>query len=289
MVPGQVLGGMTAQLGTVTLGVVDSAGVAWGLKTLDGWDSADVQATLTTRQQDHGAWWSPVYLGPRPITITGTITAPSPTALTTAIDQLLAACSLADTTLIVNEPQQSRRATVRRSGKPIVQRVTDTIATYSLLVTAQDPRRYETTQRSSSTALASLTGGLVLPAAMPWTMSASAVTGYITCANSGTFETRPVLTVSGPVSQPQVSALLPDGTVRTLSYTGQDLVAGDQLVIDTDAHTVTQGGASRRRWLAIAGGGWPTIPAGSSVQFSFRAAAYNASARLTVTWRSAWN
>jgi hypothetical protein len=284
MVPGQVLSGITAQLGGLLLSGVDAAGVAWTLGDLQGWDSADVQATLTNRSQDHGAWWSPVYLGARPITITGTITAPDAGTLDAAIDQLLTACPLTDTTLTVYQATP-RQATVRRSGKPVIAYQTDTVATYSLLVTAQDPRRYSTTFNQVSTPLPSISGGLVLPATAPLAMSATTVAGSITALNSGTFATRPVFTISGPVSQPIVATLYPDGTVKALSYSGTDLAAGDQLVIDTDAHTVQQGGASRRRWIS---GTWPDIPAGTQVQIQFRAATYNANALLTAAWRSAW-
>jgi hypothetical protein len=286
MIPGQVLGGVTVQLGGVLLGVVDSNSVAWSINPdgVQGWDSADVRATLTDRQQDHGSWFAPVYLGSRPITLTGTITAPSAALLDAAFEQLLSACSLTDTTLIVND-SIPRQATVRRSGKPVLVKVTDRIATYSLLVTAGDPRRYSTTLNQLSTALPSISGGLSLPATAPLALSATTVAGSIAALNSGSFATRPVFTISGPVSQPVVATLYPDGTVKALSYTGADLAAGDQLVIDTDAHTVQQGGASRRRWIS---GAWPDIPAGVQVQFQFRAATYNANALLTATWRSAW-
>lgn len=284
MVPGQVLGGTTVSLGGLLLGAVDSSGVAWTLTTLDGWDGSDVRATFTDRQQDHGSWAAPVYLGARPITLTGTITALDGPTLDGAIEQVLAACALTDTVLVVNEtiPKQ---ATVRRSGKPIIQKVTDRIATYSLLVTAADPRRYSTTLQSTSTSLPAVSGGLTLPAAMPWTMSATVAAGSFPAQNTGSFESRPVFTVTGPVSQPTIAALYPDGTVEALAYTGADLATGEQLILDTDAHTVMLGGASRRRWIS---GTWPTIPANTTVLFQFRAATYNANALLTATWRSAW-
>jgi hypothetical protein len=44
---------------------------------------------------------------------------------------------------------------------------------------------------------------------------------------------------------------------------------------------------SRRRFLTVSAG-WPTIPAGSSVNYQFQSSTYNASAMLTATWRSAW-
>lgn len=284
--PGTNLDGLRATLGSVALGTVDAQGIAWTLQTLEGWDSPDVRAEFTDREGDNGSWASPVYLGSRPITLGGTIIAPSQSLLEQAMDQLRAAAGLDDTTLTVWEgvPKQ---ATVRRSGKALMQYVTDTVATYSVMVTAADPRRYDTNLQTGSTGLPLTSGGLTLPATMPWTLSATTVAGQITAFNAGTFETRPVLILNGPVTGPKILAQLPDGTVQFLTYS-QDLASGEQLVIDTDAHTViVNGQASRRRFLTIPNG-WPAIPAQSTVIFQFSASTYNASALLTARWRSAW-
>lgn len=284
---GQDLGGLSVDLGAIPLGRVDANGVAWSLQSFDGWDSAEVRSEYTEREADHGAWASPVYLGSRPITLAGTVTAPDRVTLEDALERLRTAAALGDTTLVVYELTGSKQATVRRSGKPLMAYVTDRIATYSVLVTAADPRRYGTTLQTGTTGLPSRTGGLTLPATMPMTLSATTVSGVISAVNTGTFETRPVLTISGPVTAPTVFALYPDGTVRQLLYS-QDLQTGDVLTIDTDAHTVTlNGSVSRRRFMTVLSG-WPSIPAGGSVNYQFKSTATNATATLTATWRSAW-
>lgn len=284
---GQDLGGLSVDLGAIPLGRVDSNGVAWSLQSFDGWDSAEVRSEYTEREADHGAWASPVYLGSRPITLAGTVTAPDRTTLEDALERLRTAVALGDTTLVVYELTGSKQATVRRSGKPLMAYVTDRIATYSVLVTAADPRRYSTTLQSGTTGLPSTTGGLTFPVTFPITFSATTVSGQINAVNSGSADTRPVLTIAGPVVAPIVSTLYPDGTVRQLIYS-IDLVSGDVLTIDTDAHTVIlNGGVSRRRFMSVPSG-WPTIPAGSSVNYQFQSGTYNSSAMLTATWRSAW-
>nr|WP_203617816.1 phage tail domain-containing protein [Streptomyces bauhiniae] len=268
------------------LGATDSAGVAWRLQTLEGWDSPEVRADFQDREADHGAWASPVYLGSRPITLSGVIEAPDRATLQTAMDQLSAAVSLTDTALTVWE-QTPKQAIVRRSGKLLTQYVTDRTATWSVLVTAADPRRYETTQQTGTTGLPSTTGGLTFPVTFPAAFSATTVSGQIVASNTGSIGTRPVITITGPVSAPSVSALYPDGSVRQLLYS-LDLAAGDTLVIDVDAHSVLlNGNVSRRRFLTVSGG-WPAIPASAAVAFQFQAAAYNPTAALTVAWRSAW-
>ena len=284
--PGATLDGLQATLGNVALGAIDSNGVAWYLQTLDGWDSPDVRAEFTEREGDHGAWSSPVYLGSRPITLGGTIVAPSRPALETAMDQLREAAGLTDTVLTVAETVP-KQATVRRSGKPLMQYLTPNKATYSVMVTAGDPRRYSTTLQSQTTGLPVTSGGLTPPFTFPITFSATGGPGQVTAVNSGDFETRPVLTLAGPVVAPLVSAIYPDGSVRQLVYS-QDLATGDVLTIDTDAHTVLiNGGVSRRRFMTVSGS-WPTIGAGQSVNYLFQSNTYSATATLTVSWRSAW-
>jgi hypothetical protein len=284
--PGTDIDSRQATLGSLRLGAVDTAGVAWFLQGMEGWDSPEVRAELQDREADHGSWASPVYLGSRPITLKGTVEAPNRSSLDGALDQLYAAAALTDTTLTVWEATP-KQATVRRSGKVLTEYVTDRVATWSVLMTAADPRRYSTTLQSGTTGLPTTSGGLAFPTTFPIAFSATTVSGQIGAANSGSMDTRPVLTVAGPVVAPTVSALYPDGTVKQLAYS-LDLASGDVLVIDTDAHTVTLNGAtSRRRFMTVASG-WPTIPAGSSVNYQFQSGTYNALAMLTASWRPAW-
>lgn len=285
--PGQVLGGKTVALGSsVLLGAVDAAGVAWTVNPdgLQGWDSSDVRTQYADREADHGAWAGPTYLAARVITLAGTIVAPDLPSLDTAMDQLAAAAALTDTGLTVNETIP-RQCTVRRSGKLLLQPITDRIATYSVLLTAADPRRYSTTQQSQSTPLPSVSGGLSLPITLPLTITASTASGSFTLTNPGTIATRPVLTITGPVTNPTIVAQRPDGTVTQQTYT-DTLGPGDVLVIDCDAHTVVLNGiVSRRRYLS---GAWPEIPPGSALTFQWSAASYDPSALLAGTCRAAW-
>ncbi|RPE27276.1 phage tail domain-containing protein [Kitasatospora cineracea] len=285
--PGQQLGGRTVVLGGLTLGQVDAAGVAWtiGRDGLQGWDGTDVRTQATDRTADHGSWAGDTYLASRPITLAGTITAPDLATLDTAIEQLQSAVSLTDILLVVNEtiPKQ---ALVRQSGKPLVRLETDRIASYSVMLTAADPRRYSTVLQQQSAALPGTTGGLTLPLTPPITITASGAAGTFVLVNEGSIATRPVLTVAGPIPGFNVVTTRPDGTLAAqLSYS-DTLNAGDVLVIDCDAHTVTLNGAvSRRRYLS---GGWPEIPARSSLTVSWGSVGYDPSALLTGTCRSAW-
>lgn len=282
--PGADLGGLRVDLGGVPLGGVDDDGVAWVLQSFDGWDSPEVRAEMQQREADHGSWASPVYLGERPITLGGTIVAPDRTSLDEAMDRARVAAGLTDTLLVVEEAAP-KQALVRRSGRPILQYVTDNIATFSLLMTAADPRRYGVDQQAGFTTLPSSTGGVTPPLVPPLTVSATTVSGTIDASNAGTFGTRPVLRIDGPVSMPSIFAQYEDSTIRQLVYS-ENIGAGEYLTIDVDSkQAILNGTASRRRYLSAQ---WPEIPAQQTVTFQFLAASYDPAALLTVTWRSAW-
>lgn len=272
-------------LGDLPLNVEDDYGVEWIVTGLSGWSgSPSGTVEITARTGDHGGWASPNYLKERVLELSGAVIAPNRPALVAAIDRLIGSVGLGETTLRVAEGGLDRQAAVVRSGEVLVDASTRS-ATWSVPLTAPDPRRYSTAVGTGSTGLPSTTGGLTLPTAPPLLLDAVTVRGQIDAANDGTIPTRPLFTVSGPVVQPQIITLYPDGTVATLSYS-DTLNDGDQLVIDTDAHTaMLNGTASRRRYLS---GTWPEIPAGAPVAFQFRASSYDSDALLTAEWRSAW-
>ncbi|MFD9124360.1 phage distal tail protein [Kitasatospora sp. NPDC059571] len=282
--PGAGLGGIQAVLGSVRLGAVDGTGTAWGLSKLDGWDSADVRTQYTDRQSDHGAWAGRAYLQARVLTAAGTIAAPDQATLEACLDSLQVAASLDDTLLTVYETVP-KQVTVRRSGRILIDRATDRLASYSVLLTAADPRKYDVTAQAQSSPLPSTTGGITLPLTLPLTITATTSSGSFVLVNAGTTATRPVLTITGPVTTPTILAQAPDGTVTALAYS-DTLQAGDVLVIDCAAHTVTlNGSTSRRRYLS---GSWPEIAAGSQLSFSWFASSYDPAAQLAGTCRSAW-
>jgi hypothetical protein len=271
-----------ATLGPLPLGSVDEQGVAWRLQEMDGWDSPDVRAESQLREADHGAWPSPVYLGERPITLGGSIEAPDLATLDGAIDRLRA-LPLMGTVLTVMETVP-KQAVVRRSGRILIKYVTDTVASYSVLVTAADPRLYATAETVTTLRLPTVTGGLTFPVTLPMTIDATVVAGDTTVVNAGSIDARPQLRIAGPVSQPLISVTGPDGTSTSLLY-GGDIDAGDWLDLDCDAHTADYNGVASRR--SLASGTWPVLQPGAS-NLAFRAGAYSAAATLTVTYRSAW-
>lgn len=283
LAPGTSLGGLSAQLGQLRFNEVAPDGVYWHCATNDGWDSPDVRTTVTAREADHGSWMGPVYLAERVITLAGKFVAPTPAAVDTALAQLKAANSLTDTTLTFFE-STPRQATVRRSGKPLLQRLNDIVVDWSVQMTAPDARLYATTETTATLSLPSVSGGLTLPVTFPIEFDATVIPGDAAVVNDGSLDARPVITIAGPVSQPLVVVTGPDGTAASLLY-GGDIAAGDWLDLDTDAHTAYYNGTASRR--ALISGDWPALPPGQST-VSFRAGAYSPTAQCTLTYRSAW-
>lgn len=275
--------GVQVDLGNLTLNGEQDAGLGYLLENVEGWDGAETVTSSTQRAGDHGTWAGPVWLGERVLTLTGSVAAASPAGLEQAIMRLLTACSLTPTTLTVWETVP-RQCTVRRSGKPLVARSGPYDANFSLLVTAADPRQYAVEETTAMLRLPSVTGGLAFPITYPITYDATVVVGDATVTNEGDFETRPLITIAGPVSQPMVSMTGPDGTVQQLLYSG-DIDAGDWVDLDTDMHTAYYNGTASRRGLVT--GTWPVLAPGQS-EVAFRAGAPSSTATCTVRYRSAW-
>lgn len=280
------IGAIPVALGSLQLSAVDDAGVAWVHTDLKGWSSPGTRSELQPRQADHGAWASQVYLDARPLTITGAINAPSTSARDAAVDQLIAAVSLTDTTLTVTE-SIPRQVTVRRSGELLIDLVGPYSATYSALVTAADPRRYSTALQSQSTGLPSVSGGLTFPITFPITFATTSTGGSFSLVNDGSIGTRPIFTITGPVVEPVIVAERPDGSTMQLAYS-DTLGVGDTLVIDCDAHSAVLNTTTGRRRFLSAQPSWPEIDPGSSLAIQWTASSYDSAALLTGTARSAW-
>jgi hypothetical protein len=138
----------------------------------------------------------------------------------------------------------------------------------STLLHSTDPRWYAAPSLSQSAALpAAVGGGLAIPAAVPWSLGAGGVGAILNVVNSGRFESRPLLIVTGPCTNPVISNL----SIAGAPWIGVSIAlnAGDTLTIDTDWQSVvytTAGstiGSPRRNALQW-GSTWWNLPANST-------------------------
>ncbi|MEO5664643.1 MAG: hypothetical protein ABIR39_15315 [Nocardioides sp.] len=280
------------QLGSIFMSAynnapVDAEGVRWTLTGLDGWDDGWDSGTGTGVQQKSyadGTWVTAQYAGPRLIHVSGSIDTESDVwdDATRAWDRLLAQVPFRGLgTLLVSAGEGTmpeRIAAVRQEGKPVF---TDRIGGYgkfSLSLLAPDPRKYAAVLQSVSMGLPSSTGGLVWPVTYPVTWSGVTTNSTATVVNEGTWDSPPLLTVTGPCPPCRITNLT----------TGQSLLvveavsAGQTLVIDVANGTATVSSQSRR----VLGSWWSLVPGSNTIAFS--GDGFDAAALLTVDVRSAW-
>ena len=103
--------------------------------------------------------------------------------------------------------------------------------------------------------------------------------GSITVTNAGNFETRPVITITGPITSPSIVL---DGA-STISFSNLTLASGDKLVIDTDSKTSLLNGAYRASDISSVW--WILQPGQHTVQLNGTAAG---GAVLQVVYQDAW-
>lgn len=269
----------TLTLGDVTLGETDDNGVDWILEAITGWsDAPPSTGTVDQRSADHGGWAGQAFYAPRAIELTGAIVAADWATCGAAIDQLMAAIPLGMTDwLVVDEGYRSLQALVRQDGDPIIAR-SDGWARFSISLVAPDPRRYSSTQVTASTGLPVTSGGLSLPITLPLVIGATTASGRLVVTNDGNMPTRPVFAVAGPCPPFAIS----HGSGRRLAAP-EAVGAGRTLYIDVDKRMALLDGTA----LRIITGSWFDLDPGvNEIQFS--AATFDASAQMTISYRSAW-
>lgn len=141
------------------------------------------------------------------------------------------------------------------------------------LLKATDPRWYAAPSKTATAELPGSGGssGMRFPLTFPLTFGGGTGTGLLQVYNNGTFETRPVLIVTGPCTNPVISNLSLPGA-PSVGFTIA-LNEGDLLEIDMDWQTVvyTPNGSafgSSRRTTAMTTNTWWNLPPGLN-QISF--------------------
>ena len=286
-------------------GPPDQSGREWVIEKETGWSASppvrDPQAH--TRTAAHGAWPTSTYRDPRTIKLDGWVYAPTWETRRDAEHQLAALCATPGqlSELIVTEETGDLLAHVAQDDTTLI-----TVQPgghwldFSLQLTAPDPRKYTATEQTAETGLPSDSasgldfapgggdgldfaagGGLGLD------FGPQAVTGRATATNSGTADTAPRLTLTGPLVRPITITRRDNGHHATYNSPLDD---GETLVIDTSRRLVLLHGTSDRRhhatitdWDAL------TIPPRSTVDYALgNGGGPNSTARLTAAWRSAW-
>ena len=194
----------------ISFGATDSNGITWMWQGITGWDSPPTAGTgVIQRSADHGGWPAPQFYGPRIITLTVMASAPSQALRDYAralLEQVVPPGGTAGDLAVLqyNEPVPKTALVRRNSGAQITETYpTLSDVVFSIPLVAPDPRKYAVPPQSAGLVIpAPSSNPLTLPFSLPVSFpgnippSSTAVTAY----NTGTFETRPTLTVTGPIT-----------------------------------------------------------------------------------------
>lgn len=162
------------------------------------------------------------------------------------------------------------------------------LATATMLFWATDPRIYDSAVQSQTVSLPDGLGGLSWPITWPTSWGSSSGGGTMRVTNAGSFETRPLITITGPVDNPTVTNVTSGQSLTFLAHVN----AGDTLVIDLQARTVlyyvgsTGAGGNRRGTMTATSQWWVLAPGTSTLQYT--AATVLTGSTMTVAFQSAW-
>ncbi len=145
-----------------------------------------------------------------------------------------------------------------------------------------DPRVYGWILQTQTAVLTATTAGMTFGVTPPIVFGAGSSSSVIV-TNNGSFETRPVITITGGVTNPYIAN---DTTGKSLAF-NTVLAAGDTLSLDFLNRTVTfNGTSSRYSWVVDSSQWWTLLPGGNSIRLGGTAGSPTPTA--VVTWRDAY-
>lgn len=262
------------------------AGTSFGVFQREGLeDLPAIRSSDEDRPQEHGQFAGVDYVGPRQVILGLRAVARDLATFDNLKQQLQAAFQVSASEIPLYFDNSTRMVKARCRRRQIPLELGKKLMAADVLVEflATDPRIYDAIVTQASIGLPTNTGGMTFPASFPLAFGSVGTGGLLTLVNSGTFPTRPVLTIQGPIDNPVVENVTAG---RLLSF-GISLASTDSLIVDLDARSVLLNGTASRRSSLRTGSSWWELAPGSST-IRFRANTYQAGAVLTVSYRSAW-
>lgn len=272
----------------------DVAGCLWKLAG-NPWGTAVPREAVGDRAEAHGQYDATRFYGSRSITLAGSCRAPDHATLHQAYWRLRRAIGVQRLAYRVTEPGFDATSTVRQSGELLWTENSHTHASFSAGLYAADPRLFSTDARTSGLVrLPFSSGGLAIPATVPWVIDTQFSGGRVALENPGTEAAGLRMRVDGPLTD-AVLTLVPGDpayapqTQRLANPAGPLLRVGEWLDIDTELHQIRiNGQSSRRSWTW---GDWLTIPAlavgAAACQFGITGTGGTEVSGVTATWRTA--
>lgn len=241
---------------------------------MGGWGARGTRTVLSERISSRaGATASGTAWKSLTFTVTANMLA-AQDALYQFLDDLEQAVTLGPAPMSVDDPWGTWTRTVQliTAEQPVfgvnaVSQVFDLVAA--------DPRRYGPPKSGRVSAFDTSVLGVKAEDPLPWVFAVIG-SGSLPITNFGTIDAPVVFTVTGPAKNPSITL-----GGHTLSW-NMTVAAGQQLVVDTDAHTATLGGGGDVRAYMIQRD-WANAPVGlSSARYS--AGSASAASSLTAQW-----
>lgn len=276
------------QLAVSTTGLILGPTTNYIIKTPGPLGLGQMRASQHVKPFDHGEFLSPEYVGAREWPIDLSVRGDSPALAQANVDALIQAwymdntgAASFDTVAYMSAKLPGWSEPRRLYGRPRASAVDVTTIVQShaeatLSWYAGDPRWYSDSLHTQAFATSVAVSGRGWPRAFNYGWGGTGSSGAVVVTNAGTFNTWPVWTFTGPLT----NLTLSNGT-QTLTIT-LTMTAGDVLVVDFNAKTVLLNGASR--YFAKGGSWWSLLPGSNSIQFTTSAGSGTAS----MSWRDAW-
>lgn len=272
--------------GDLVLNTIDADGVHWILEEFNWDDSPASSAELTQRARGHGSTSSEGFYRSMVYTLAGTIAAPTVALGVAARNALASAVTLDPFQMTVAEGDSVLHSMVKRQDQPIFRRINPTDRTFSIQVSAKDPRKFGDLV-TATTRLPFSEGGLTFPVTFPITFTGTSGSGVLRISNPGNTQAPVWLRIDGPIPTGGWT-VTHVGKKQSLTFaTALALGSGEFVTVDMDRREVlAQGQAPRSGYVTSRG--WFSLDPGDN-DIAFSAANYSSTASLTVTTKPSWS
>jgi hypothetical protein len=261
-------------------------GTAYGFNLMEGFDQPDIRNGDLPRARDRGEQGGLDFEGGRDIILTGRVL-PDSTSLQHATSALAGVhgAQQAEQPLwfqFPNLPILASMVKPRKGTAPFDVQNAGNLTTKVLGYHATDPRLYSAPSQSTIGSPSPIVG-VTFNIAFNVAFGGGSSVSVLTITNAGNVETRPILVLTGPLTNPTV---VNETTGWSLTFNNPasgsfTLNAGDTLTIDTDTRSVlyvasgTTAGANRSNWI-VPGSIWPNdvapidglSPGANQIEFS---------------------
>lgn len=162
---------------------------------------------------------------------------------------------------------------------------------YQVTLRADDPLVYDqVSQAATATAPSTSATGMPLPMVFPIPFGLAATGGTCSVLNGGNAPSWPVITVTGPITNPVLGNAT---TARYLYFDGLTLAAGETLIVTTapNLRGAAQAGVSKLGALRFSDSVWPSATNGVTETwqlYTLAAGSTNGGTTMQVSWRNSY-